>query len=78
MLYQIIDARYRSGKPLVVTTNLTLDQLQEKLTSHDKVDRTYDRLAEICLPIEVIGASNRALVARSKRQQLIDALRKEG
>lgn len=76
MLYQIIDARYRSGMPLVVTTNLTLDQLQEKLTSHDKVDRTYDRLAEICLPIEVTGASNRARVARSKRQQLIDTLRK--
>ena len=28
-VYSVIDSRYRSGKPLIVTTNLTLDDLPE-------------------------------------------------
>ena len=77
MLYQIIDSRYRSGKPLFITTNLELAQLKDKLTLKDGVDRTYDRIMEICLPIQVRGKSNRAAVGRNKREQLIQMLRKE-
>lgn len=77
MLYQIIDARYRSGKPLILTTNLSLEQLQDKLTSGDTIDRTYDRIAEICLPIHVKGKSNRTEVAKTKREQLMELLKKE-
>ncbi|SDZ24277.1 phage DNA replication protein (predicted replicative helicase loader) [Tindallia californiensis] len=77
MLYQIIDARYRSGKPLILTTNLPLDNLRDKLISEDAIDRTYDRIAEICLPIQVRGKSNRAEVAKTKREQLMELLKKE-
>jgi len=77
MLYQIIDSRYRGGKPLFITTNLTLDQLQEKLTTADGVNRTYDRIVEVCLPVKITGSSNRAAMAKDKRQQLVDLLRKE-
>ena len=27
-VYNVIDSRYRSGRPLIVTTNLTLEDLQ--------------------------------------------------
>ena len=27
-VYSVIDSRYRSGKPLIATTNLTLEELQ--------------------------------------------------
>ena len=77
MLYQIIDSRYRGGKPLFITTNLTLDQLREKLTTTDGVNRTYDRIVEVCLPVKITGSSNRAAMAKDKRQQLVDLLRKE-
>lgn len=31
-VYNVIDSRYRSRKPLIVTTNLTLDSLQIRWT----------------------------------------------
>ena len=77
MLYQIIDSRYRTGKPLLITTNLSLDQLREKLTLGDGIDRTYDRIIEACMPLEVKGSSHRVKAARSKRKHLLEMLRQE-
>ncbi len=51
-LYEIIDARYRSGKPTIVTTNLTLRQLREHLTDKNGIPRTFDRLVEGLTPVE--------------------------
>ncbi len=65
-LYELIDFRYRDKKPLIVTTNLTPDQLREKMTHQAKVPRTYDRLIEMCYPIEVKGRSRRVNKAREK------------
>ena len=31
-VFNVIDSRYRSGKPLIVTTNLTLDDLRNRRT----------------------------------------------
>lgn len=57
MIFNIIDARYRSGKPLIVTSNLT----QTELTAPCSVDkkRIYSRLLEMCVPIEVKGNDRR-------------------
>lgn len=74
MLYQIIDSRYRGGKPMFITTNLTLDKLKEKLTVDDGVNRIYDRIVESCQLIGVKGGSNRPKVAKEKRQKLIAIL----
>lgn len=65
-IYEIIDNRYRDGKPMIVTTNLTREQLQNKLTGDDGVNRTYDRLVEMCYPIKITGKSRRAKTAASK------------
>lgn len=69
-LYEIIDNRDRQGKPLIVTTNLTKDQLQSKLTGTDGVNRTYDRLIKMCQPIEVKGSSKRIEEAKRKEELL--------
>lgn len=53
----IIDARYRSGKPLIVTTNLTADEL--KHPADMRKQRIYSRLFEMCVPVEVIGPDRR-------------------
>lgn len=67
-LYEIIDSRYRLKRPMIVTTNLTKDQLKNKLTSADGVTRTYDRLIEMCTPIEIKGPSKRAKAAADKME----------
>ena len=41
-MFNVIDSRYSSGKPLIVTTNLTLDDLHNpEDTAHSRI---YDRL----------------------------------
>lgn len=67
-LYEIIDSRYRDGKPLICTTNLTKEQLRDKLTGDDGVYRTYDRLIEMCYPIEITGPSRRIKTALDKAE----------
>lgn len=57
MVFNIIDSRYRAGLPLIITTNLTM----EELTKPQAVGfaRIYDRILERCLPIKVEGSSRR-------------------
>ena len=54
-VFAVIDARYRSRKPLIVTTNLTLDALKHPDDlAHARI---YDRILEICAPI-LFGGEN--------------------
>ena len=54
-IYAVIDGRYRSGKPLIVTTNLTLNELNNpRDTAHARI---YDRLKEMCVPLNFSGES---------------------
>lgn len=61
MVYKIVNARYVAGTPVVVTTNLTPDELTK--TADLGYARTYDRLLEKCLPIKVDGRSRRRAAA---------------
>ncbi len=45
----MIDSRYRSEKPLIVTTNLSLDELNNPPDTAHK--RIYDRVTEMCTPV---------------------------
>lgn len=56
-VYSVIDSRYRSGKPLIITTNLTLQQLREPQdVAHARI---YDRVLERCVPVHVTGQNIR-------------------
>ncbi|MCT4604902.1 MAG: ATP-binding protein [Marinisporobacter sp.] len=70
IIYSILDARYRDKKPVIVTTNLNLKQLKEKLRGNDRIDRTYDRLLELAPPIEIKGISKRVAEGKEKTQIL--------
>ena len=56
-VYGIVDSRYRVGKPMVVSTNLTAQQLQNPQTVMEA--RIYDRLLERCLPVRVSAPNRR-------------------
>ena len=64
IIYNIIDSRYRSRKPLIVTTNLTLTELKNPQdTAHARI---YDRLLELCTPIACTGPSMRKDIGQAK------------
>ena len=67
-IYNIVDSRYRSQKPLIVTTNLTLDEIRHPQdTAHARI---YDRLLEMCVPISCIGVSFRKENAQEKLERM--------
>lgn len=54
-VYDIIDSRYRSGKPAIFTTNLTMQQMKE--CTDIRYNRIYDRVFEMCYPVKFEGLS---------------------
>lgn len=67
-VYNVIDSRYRSNKPLIVTTNLTLEELQHpEDTAHARI---YDRLLAMCSPVCITGENFRKATAQEKMERL--------
>ena len=52
-MFYVIDSRYRSRKPMIITTNLKLDEI--KHPSDLAHARIYDRILERCAPILFAG-----------------------
>ncbi len=67
-VYNVIDSRYHSKKPLIVTTNLTLEQMQRpEDTPHARI---YDRLLEMCAPVRFTGENFRRVTAQQKLERI--------
>jgi len=69
-VFSVIDSRYRSQLPMIVTTNLSLEELKD--TTDLSKARIYDRVLERCLPIRVNEQNIRelnqaAVLARAKQ-----------
>ncbi|MCR4433667.1 MAG: ATP-binding protein, partial [Caldiserica bacterium] len=58
-IYELVNSRYESLLPLIATTNLNLNSLEDFLG-----ERTFGRLIEMCLPVEVGGEDRRLRIAR--------------
>ena len=56
-LYNIIDARYTSGLPMIVTTNLSVEEMTKPANIESA--RIYDRILDRCHPVEIKGTSRR-------------------
>lgn len=72
IIFNVIDARYRSGKPMLITTNLDLDAIKSPATIEEK--RVMDRILEKCFPIEVKGGSHRRKNVREQYGDMKDLL----
>lgn len=57
IVFNVIDARYRAKLPLIVTTNLTREELQKP--ADITYQRIFSRLFEMCTPIEIAGNDRR-------------------
>ncbi len=58
-VFNVIDTRYRSKKPLIVTTNLTLNELKNPCGLVRS--RIYDRILEVCVPLKISSQNIRAI-----------------
>ncbi len=72
---EIIDTRYNSGKPLIITANLTEDAL--KNPSDIRLARAYSRIVEMCPAIIKMHGERREEIATDKRKELARLLRGE-
>lgn len=64
LVYEIINQRYKAKKPLIVTTNLTMETLRSATDTGKK--RVYDRIIEMCAPCQVATLNRRKQVAQDK------------
>ena len=65
-VYNVVDTRARSGKPVIITTNLSLKDLENPPSLAYK--RIYDRVLEMCpIRLKLVGASRRVSNASERR-----------
>lgn len=71
-VFNVVDSRYRSGLPIIITTNLSM----EKIKNPDDIEnrRIYDRILERCFPIEVNGGSRRRKAVREDYEEMKNLL----
>lgn len=67
-VYDIIDSRYRSRLPMILTTNLTVDEMVN--CKDIRFSRIYDRIFEVCYPIEFKGPSWRKVEASRRFEEM--------
>lgn len=63
IVFNVIDSRYRAGLPLIVTTNLTRQELTH--TADITYQRIFSRLFEMCTPIEIDGKDRRCVALKN-------------
>lgn len=71
-VYSVIDERYKSGKPLIVTTNLHIKELQNAKNMEYK--RIYQRVLEMCTALYVEPQTFRGESASKKKQAVMEIL----
>ena len=68
-VYNVVDSRVRSDKPMILTTNLTLEEMME---SRDiRYQRIYDRILEVCFPVEMKWKSFRRRTAAERFNEMM-------
>lgn len=69
-VYAVVDGRTKAGRPMVITTNLSLDDI--KYPADMGKERIYQRVLECCQPVRFVGESRRPEVSAEKRKILAE------
>ncbi len=73
-VFTLVDERYRAKKPLIVTSNVTLDEMKNPKDTEGTPDirrkRIYDRVLEMCVPVYFTGGSKRRGIAADKKADM--------
>ena len=65
-IHSVLDARYNCGKPMIVTTNLPLQTINNPTdVMHKKI---YDRLKN-CVPVQFTGEIFRKDIGNQKKEE---------
>lgn len=67
LMYYVIDERYKTGLPTIVTTNYALSNMEQE----EEVwrGRIYDRIIEMCaIPLKMEGKSRRSGIADERKR----------
>lgn len=72
-VYSIIDSRYSAGKPMIITTNLDLNEMQSCADIRSR--RIYERIFEICYPVRFEGQSRRIGIASDRFKEMEEFLK---
>ncbi len=76
-VFGVIDGRYRSGKPMIITTNLSWNDITNPDPSDLMHVRIYDRIREVCQPIAFTGRNYRSKNAENKRRKIVRMLNED-
>ena len=74
-VYLVIDERYKSGKPFIITTNLSLEKLRNPADLEH--GRIYDRIMEKCVPVAFSGKNYRTDKGRKNMENAAGILKHE-
>ena len=72
-VYGIVDARYRKQLPMIVTTNLPMEQMKGE--EDIRYRRIYDRIFENCYPMQFTGPSWRRVEATRRFSEMSSLLK---
>ena len=71
-VYNIVDSRYRKNLPMILTTNLTVEEMKGEIDMRYK--RVYDRVFETCYPMQFTGPSWRMKEASRRYKDMEELL----
>ena len=74
-VYLVIDERYKSGQPFIITTNLSLEELCNPADLEH--GRIYDRIMERCVPVAFSGKNYRIGRGRANMENASGILKHE-
>ena len=72
-VYQVIDGRYLDHKPLILTTNLSLEALKNPPDIDHR--RIYDRVLEMTTGVRFLGANLREVQSKARKETLDQILK---